>query len=198
METIISEQALIFDFRNSIIKIDALNGFLKLHIEAINDAEKTFTEKYQTLQLEKIKDIKLSKGIKISDVADISFSGDCVENEIINKISFKLNDKYNNEFYNPEGVLRKKMMFAEHRKMLAQALLSNLIIIFESYLANVYEILVIKNHEKYIEFLKSLFKGNVADSFIKLAYITGILPIKKYGTQSALNNFKEYNCKISK
>ena len=25
-----------------------------------------------------------------------------------------------------------------------------------------------------------------------LAYITGILPIKKYGTQSALNNFREH------
>lgn len=186
METIISEQALIFDFRNSIIKIDALNDFLKLHIEAINDAEKTFTEKYkygiiisdafdsvlkeknikdQTLQLEIIKDIKLSKGIKISDVADISFSDDCVENEIINKISFKLNDKYNNEFYNPEGVLRKKMMFAEHRKMLAQALLSNLIIIFESYLANVYKILVIKNHEKYIDnkqiYISEIFNKDV-------------------------------------
>jgi hypothetical protein len=37
-----------------------------------------------------------------------------------------------------------------------------------------------------------MFKGVIADSFIKLAYITGILPIKKYGTQSALNNFYEY------
>jgi hypothetical protein len=46
--------------------------------------------------------------------------------------------------------------------------------------------------EKYVNFLRSMFKGVIADSFIKLAYITGILPIKKYGTQSALNNFDEY------
>lgn len=45
--------------------------------------------------------------------------------------------------------------------------------------------------EDYIIFLRSLFKGKQADRFIKLAYITGILPIKKYGTQSALNNFRE-------
>lgn len=45
--------------------------------------------------------------------------------------------------------------------------------------------------DDYINFLRGLFKGDVSDSFVKLAYITGILPIKKYGTQSALNNFRE-------
>ena len=46
--------------------------------------------------------------------------------------------------------------------------------------------------DEYINFLRAMFKGQQAESFVKLAYITGILPIKKYGTQSALNNFKEY------
>lgn len=46
--------------------------------------------------------------------------------------------------------------------------------------------------EKYVNFLRGMFKSGYADAFIKLAYITGILPIKKYGTQSALNNFDEY------
>ncbi|MCR5609737.1 MAG: ATP-binding protein, partial [Lachnospiraceae bacterium] len=46
--------------------------------------------------------------------------------------------------------------------------------------------------EKYISFLRSLFKGSNAEEFVALAYITGILPIKKYGGESALNNFKEY------
>lgn len=46
--------------------------------------------------------------------------------------------------------------------------------------------------EKYIDFLRGLFKGNMADSSIALAYITGILPVKKYGVESALNNFEEY------
>ena len=52
-----------------------------------------------------------------------------------------------------------------------------------------------ENHtlqEEYITFLRAMFKGAASDAFIKLAYITGILPIKKYGTQSALNNFREY------
>ncbi len=46
--------------------------------------------------------------------------------------------------------------------------------------------------ERYINFLRGMFKGILADVAIELVYITGILPIKKYGTQSALNNFDEY------
>lgn len=46
--------------------------------------------------------------------------------------------------------------------------------------------------EKYIDFLRRLFKGIEPERYLALAYITGILPIKKYKTQSALNNFEEY------
>ncbi len=46
--------------------------------------------------------------------------------------------------------------------------------------------------KEYINFLRGLFKGTLAEECIALAYITGILPIKKYGTQSALNNFREF------
>lgn len=46
--------------------------------------------------------------------------------------------------------------------------------------------------EEYISMLRALFKSESAKSFVALAYITGILPIKKYGIESALNNFKEY------
>ena len=49
-----------------------------------------------------------------------------------------------------------------------------------------------KLQEMYINLLRGLFKGNMADRFISLAYITGILPVKKYGVESALNNFREY------
>lgn len=49
-----------------------------------------------------------------------------------------------------------------------------------------------KLQTEYIMFLRSLFKGAGAEECIHLAYITGILPIKKYGTESALNHFDEY------
>lgn len=44
----------------------------------------------------------------------------------------------------------------------------------------------------YIRLLRSLFKSSLTDTMIEAAYITGILPIKKYGTQSALTDFMEY------
>lgn len=46
--------------------------------------------------------------------------------------------------------------------------------------------------KEFIELLRGLFKGSIAEESIALAYITGILPIKKYGTESALNNFREF------
>lgn len=46
--------------------------------------------------------------------------------------------------------------------------------------------------EEYISFLRGLFKGADPTKFLALAYLTGILPIKKYKTQSALNNFDEF------
>ena len=46
--------------------------------------------------------------------------------------------------------------------------------------------------EAYIELLRGLFKNAPSKKFVALAYLTGILPIKKYGTQSALNNFDEF------
>ena len=45
---------------------------------------------------------------------------------------------------------------------------------------------------KYLQFLHSLFKSEESKSFLALAYITGILPIKKIQDESALNNFSEY------
>ena len=37
-----------------------------------------------------------------------------------------------------------------------------------------------------------MFKGSEPTKYIQLAYLTGILPIKKIKTQSALNNFDEF------
>ena len=52
-----------------------------------------------------------------------------------------------------------------------------------------------QNHtlqEAYIDFLRGMFKGTEPSRYIALAYLTGILPIKKLKTQSALNNFEEF------
>ena len=47
--------------------------------------------------------------------------------------------------------------------------------------------------EDFIDLLRNLFKSDGGKACFALTYLTGILPIKKYNSQSALNGFKEYN-----
>ncbi len=49
-----------------------------------------------------------------------------------------------------------------------------------------------KAQEAWIEFLRALFKGQSADKYIALAYMTGVLPIRNYASESPLSNFDEY------
>ncbi len=44
--------------------------------------------------------------------------------------------------------------------------------------------------KKYLDFIRDWLKDQ---NYVALAYMTGILPIKKYGTHSALNMFNEYS-----
>lgn len=46
--------------------------------------------------------------------------------------------------------------------------------------------------KEYLQLLRGLFKSSLTDKMIEAAYMTGILPVKKYGTQSALTDFREY------
>ncbi len=47
--------------------------------------------------------------------------------------------------------------------------------------------------DEYVMLLRRLFKTQDSDEVFAGAYLTGILPIKKYNTESALNNFREYS-----
>ena len=47
-----------------------------------------------------------------------------------------------------------------------------------------------ESQKKYLDFLRFWLKDK---DYIALAYMTGILPIKKYGSHSALNTFMEYS-----
>ena len=47
--------------------------------------------------------------------------------------------------------------------------------------------------DEYVMLLRRLFKTQDSDEVFAGAYLTGILPIKKYNTESALNNFCEYS-----
>lgn len=50
-----------------------------------------------------------------------------------------------------------------------------------------------KAMDNYVKWLRRLFKSQDAMRVFACAYMTGILPIKKYKTESALNNFQEYS-----
>ena len=47
--------------------------------------------------------------------------------------------------------------------------------------------------DSYVDWLRRMFKGGQTMKVFAGVYMTGILPIKKYKTQSALNNFTEYS-----
>ncbi len=47
-----------------------------------------------------------------------------------------------------------------------------------------------EGQKRYLDFLRDLMKDR---AYVALAYITGILPVKKYGQHSALNMFVEYS-----
>ena len=48
----------------------------------------------------------------------------------------------------------------------------------------------VESQKKYLDFLRLWMKDQI---YVGLAYMTGILPIKKYGSHSALNMFEEYS-----
>ena len=47
--------------------------------------------------------------------------------------------------------------------------------------------------DDYVSWLRRMFKGSNSPQVFAGVYMTGILPIKKYKTESALNNFTEYS-----
>lgn len=46
---------------------------------------------------------------------------------------------------------------------------------------------------QYVDWLRSMFKTSYTDRIFAGVYLTGILPIKQYNTESALNNFEEFS-----
>ena len=55
-----------------------------------------------------------------------------------------------------------------------------------------------KIKQNFLEFLRSLFKSEITKKVFAAAYMTGILPIKKDGSQSAISEFYEYTIKKKK
>lgn len=68
------------------------------------------------------------------------------------------------------------------------------IVIIDEWDAPIRETGSLREQKKYLEFLRSLFKNSgMTNKIFAAAYMTGILPIKKDGSQSAISDFQEYS-----
>ncbi len=126
---------------------------------------------------------------------DISTFGDSYKENIIEKIVEYIYKDFKHVFgdeLNYEDSLSYNLM------MIYQKTKTPFVIIIDEWDC------VIRNSEneelvhQYLQFLHSLFKSEESKAFLALAYITGILPIKKIKDESALNNFSEYTMLKSK
>lgn len=68
------------------------------------------------------------------------------------------------------------------------------IVIIDEWDAPIRETGSLREQKKYLEFLRSLFKNSgMTNKIFAAAYMTGILPIKKDCSQSAISDFQEYS-----
>ena len=126
---------------------------------------------------------------------DVSSFWDSYKDNIVEKIIEYIIDDIREEY--PEDIDYSKMI---NRVLMSVYQKTNIpfVIIIDEWDC------VIRNSENsdlvhgYLQFLHSLFKSEESKSFLALAYITGILPIKKIKDESALNNFREYTMLKSK
>ena len=109
-------------------------------------------------------------------------------NELSNEIIQDLKEAYPNILTNNENTIRK--CFNKLNSTLGERfifLIDEWDVIYREQENNV------KLCDEFTLFLRNLFKSSDVSSCIDLVYMTGILPIKRYSTQSTLNMFTEYN-----
>lgn len=86
-------------------------------------------------------------------------------------------------YFDPENLTRTMQDIYSNTKCPFVVIIDEWDCVFREYKKNK------KAQEQYLDFLRDLMKDK---DYIHLAYMTGILPIKKYGTHSALNMFDEF------
>jgi hypothetical protein len=93
----------------------------------------------------------------------------------------------------PDVVKAEEDVLADALAKINQAAGEKFIVIIDEWDAIFREEKADQNLQKqYVNFLRGMFKSGQSTAFIELAYLTGILPIKRYNSESALNNFREF------
>lgn len=96
----------------------------------------------------------------------------------------ELEEAYPTVRYDPNDLFYSMDRFFRHSKTPFVIIIDEWDAVFREFKEDV------SGQTKYLDFLRDWMKGK---SYIALAYMTGILPIKKYGKHSALNMFTEYS-----
>lgn len=153
------------------------------------DSEKMFAE----LEISKISGYK--EHLNKYDVIHMDiqwFLSNCEDKErvvqfITNSVLGELRDIYS-------SVLTEKVVFlSDALSRIREKTGQKFIIIIDEWDVLIRDEAANKNvQEEYLNFLRGMFKWTEPTKYIQLAYLTGILPIKKEKTQSVLNNFNEY------
>ena len=117
--------------------------------------------------VKELTEMKLSDGIQVSEYITINCEK---ENEAeIPSISYSIKQEMgvNPQYVDPKIARREYNKIEQYENILVSSTLSNVIIIFERYLASVYEALILVNPKKYFENQKieiaSIFNKNVRD-----------------------------------
>lgn len=115
--------------------------------------------------------IKLSNGIQVSEYITINCEKE--SGYEIPSISYSIKKELgiNPQFVDPKNARREYNKVEQYENILISSTLSNVIIIFERYLASVYEALILVNPKKYFENQKieiaSIFNKNVRDIVVE-------------------------------
>lgn len=177
-ETIIAIESLEEYYLNSIKNVQEM----KLKIEAqyeigllIDDklSEAIALRDINAVQnaIKELTDMTLSNGIQISEYISINCEVED-EDEFANiSYSIKQGSMVDPRFVDPKNARREYNKIEQYEDILVSSTLSNVIIIFERYLAKVYEALILVNPKKYFENQKidiaSIFNKNVKQIVIE-------------------------------
>lgn len=151
-------------------------------------------EMFSNLNISKCKDFE--KNINKYDVIHIDIQW-CIEpagsaEKVVSYITEKTIEELR-EYY-PEYLSKEVKSLPESLSIINAATNKKFVVIIDEWDVLIREQADNKKiQDEYINFLRAMFKGTEPTKYIKLAYLTGILPIKKLKTQSALNNFSQYS-----
>ena len=115
-----------------------------------------------------------------------SVTGEAGREEWISYIRQRLTQELSEEYPN----LKKEDSFLATLISAVEQMGNKLIMIIDEWDAPIREAPEIQ--KSYLEFLRTLFKSSATNRIFAAVYMTGILPVKKDGSQSAISDFKEF------